>query len=308
MSEEARYRIQVVSERTGVSAATLRAWERRYGIPVPRRGSSAYRLYTEDDIRIIEEILRLRESGLSMSQAAARARDGVAEETVEDVEASMDADDPFTPIRQQMVETVRRFDPAGLERLLSSVSYTGRVSMIFDRVLAPVMFEIGELWHEGEISVGQEHMASYLLEGTARNMLNMLEFAEEAKPVILACIESEEHSFPVFGLAFRLARWGYHPVMLGPRTPPAALRAAIEGLKPEWVGMSMTVEPPGHQLREMVEAYVRVAAPVPVLFGGFGTQSTRDQIEKLGGIVPANGSETALRVAIDIAKKRRVGR
>jgi methanogenic corrinoid protein MtbC1 len=246
-----------------------------------------------------------------MAQAAERARESLEHDQEEpgDIEestaAAVDLDDPFVPIRKQMVDAVRRFDPASLERLLSSVSYTGRVSMIYDRVLAPVMYEIGELWHEGEISVGQEHMASYLLEGTARNMLNMLEFAEDATPVILACTEDEEHSFPVFGLAFRLARWGYHPTMLGPRTPPAGLQAAIKALKPEWVGMSMTVEPPKHVVREMVEAYVRVAGSVPVLFGGVGTQSLREQIENLGGIVPANGTEAALRVAIDVAKKQR---
>ncbi|WP_434422398.1 MerR family transcriptional regulator [Nannocystis pusilla] len=46
-----RYRIQSVAEMTGVSAATLRAWERRYGLPAPRRSSSAYRLYSDRDVR-----------------------------------------------------------------------------------------------------------------------------------------------------------------------------------------------------------------------------------------------------------------
>ena len=43
VSENGRYRIQSVAEMTGVSAATLRAWERRYGIPAPRRTAAAYR-------------------------------------------------------------------------------------------------------------------------------------------------------------------------------------------------------------------------------------------------------------------------
>ena len=39
------YRIHVVAEMTGIPAATLRAWERRYGIPSPERTASGYRLY-----------------------------------------------------------------------------------------------------------------------------------------------------------------------------------------------------------------------------------------------------------------------
>ena len=45
-----RYRIQTVSQMTGIPAATLRAWERRYGFPEPERTQSSYRLYSEQDI------------------------------------------------------------------------------------------------------------------------------------------------------------------------------------------------------------------------------------------------------------------
>ncbi len=42
------FNIKIVSERTGVSVHTLRAWERRYGIPQPRRNvENRYRLYDE---------------------------------------------------------------------------------------------------------------------------------------------------------------------------------------------------------------------------------------------------------------------
>ena len=51
------FRINVAAELCGVPAATLRAWERRYGIPVPRRTPSAYRLYTAEDVEQINRVL-----------------------------------------------------------------------------------------------------------------------------------------------------------------------------------------------------------------------------------------------------------
>lgn len=42
------YTIGQASARTGVSAGTLCAWERRYGIPAPARTASRYRLYDDD--------------------------------------------------------------------------------------------------------------------------------------------------------------------------------------------------------------------------------------------------------------------
>ena len=53
-----KYRIQTVAEMTGVPASTLRTWEQRYGFPTPDRTASAYRVYSDDDIR---EIMRVRE-------------------------------------------------------------------------------------------------------------------------------------------------------------------------------------------------------------------------------------------------------
>ena len=50
MNTEPRYRINAVAEMTGVPAPTLRAWERRYGIPRPGRSESSYRLYSDADV------------------------------------------------------------------------------------------------------------------------------------------------------------------------------------------------------------------------------------------------------------------
>ena len=70
MPQRARYRIRTVSTKTGVPAATLRAWERRYGIPNPLRTESAYRLYRETDIEQIKLLKRMVDEGLAPSEAA----------------------------------------------------------------------------------------------------------------------------------------------------------------------------------------------------------------------------------------------
>jgi DNA-binding transcriptional MerR regulator len=70
-----------LARRTGVPAATLRSWEDRYGFPRPQRMAGGHRRYAESDSGRIEEILRLRASGLGLQAAigqaaAARAAEG----------------------------------------------------------------------------------------------------------------------------------------------------------------------------------------------------------------------------------------
>ena len=67
---EPTYRIHTVAEMTGVNPVTLRAWERRYGVPQPIRTPSAYRLYSDHDVQQIRRMLQLSESGLAASEAA----------------------------------------------------------------------------------------------------------------------------------------------------------------------------------------------------------------------------------------------
>ena len=63
LSHEPRYRINAVSEMTGLSAPNLRAWERRYGIPNPQRGENAYRLYSNRDITLLRKMKALCDEG-----------------------------------------------------------------------------------------------------------------------------------------------------------------------------------------------------------------------------------------------------
>src|ERR1700756_4642584 len=55
-----------------MSAGTLRMWESRYGFPSPRRLPGGHHRYSARDAEMLQEVLRLREQGLSIPAAIAR--------------------------------------------------------------------------------------------------------------------------------------------------------------------------------------------------------------------------------------------
>jgi hypothetical protein len=61
--------LQAVSRRTGIPAATLRTWERRYGFIRPARSASGYRLYGEEEVLRILRVKRLRAQGVRIGEA-----------------------------------------------------------------------------------------------------------------------------------------------------------------------------------------------------------------------------------------------
>jgi MerR family transcriptional regulator, light-induced transcriptional regulator len=62
-----------LARRTAMPAATLRSWEDRYGFPRPHRLAGGHRRYDQSDIGLIEAIVRLRASGMSLHAAIAQA-------------------------------------------------------------------------------------------------------------------------------------------------------------------------------------------------------------------------------------------
>ena len=72
-AEDGGLAIGELARRTDVPAATLRSWETRYGFPRPRRQAGGHRRYDEHQITLIEEVLRLRASGMSLQAAIGQA-------------------------------------------------------------------------------------------------------------------------------------------------------------------------------------------------------------------------------------------
>ncbi len=62
--------IRSVAQITGVNPITLRAWERRYDLIRPTRTPAGHRLYSQQDIRTIQRIQELAESGMGFAQIA----------------------------------------------------------------------------------------------------------------------------------------------------------------------------------------------------------------------------------------------
>ncbi|MCA1734084.1 MAG: MerR family transcriptional regulator, partial [Acidobacteria bacterium] len=115
----ATWSIRAVTLHTGVGEHTLRAWERRFGFPVPVRLPSGHRRYTAEQVRKIVRIRRALELGhragevlllddaaldalLDESSTGSRPAEKVASETTV----------------EQILSTVRRFDAATLRNML----------------------------------------------------------------------------------------------------------------------------------------------------------------------------------------------
>jgi MerR family transcriptional regulator, light-induced transcriptional regulator len=294
----------MVSQLTGISTATLRAWERRYGVPTPARTASAYRVYSEGDVALVRRMSDLVKQGV----AAAEAARSVLASSERALPTPSDELDPFASASERIVEATVRFDPDGLELEAKRVLALGPGLLIFDRAIGPALRRIGDLWHEGVITVAQEHLASQVLLGTLIDLLRLSQPADSSRRVALACFAEEDHVLGLYGAALRFASWGFKTMIIGARTPPSAIARVVESLEPDVIALSVTVIPSPSHGRELVDGYADACRATPWIVGGAAAESLRPWIEARGGIF-SEADPQDLRRAVDraLAAKRRRG-
>lgn len=300
---EGKYRIQAVADMTGIPAATLRAWERRYGLPDPGRTESSYRLYSEHDIAMVRRVRELCDGGMAPSEAARI----VIEEADTWSAAPANNADPYDRARQAVVEAIVSFDPKQAENAVRHAMALGPATSVYDRIFSPAMREIGDRWHEGELSVAQEHLATRMLDDATVTMLRLVEREDAERSVVLACFADEDHEFPSYGVALHMASWGYRLVRLGARTPPPAVQHAVEELDPALVALSCTITPTPHRARELVEGYARACGDTPWVVGGESAASLSEVIQAHGGTVITQYEPMRLKGVIEgmLTRRRR---
>lgn len=285
MKAQGRYRIHAVAELTGVPEATLRAWERRYNVPVPLRTASGYRLYSHVDVEQVRRMRELCAAGMAPADASKMVAGPVEPQPTEL------HDDPFEAVSKRIVEATRRMDPMAIEGEVRFAMTLGDAISVVDRVFCPAMAEIGRDWERGIISVGHEHLASEIVSMATRDLLRLLGPARPVGEIVMACFAEEDHTLPLYSAAFRFVEWGYRPHVLGARTPPAGLGAAVKELDPAFVGLSVTIPPPPHRAAELIAAYADVIGSRPWAVGGAAAVDMRSLIEAKGGRVIDVGGE-----------------
>lgn len=302
------FNTKAVVQETGVSAATLRAWERRYGVPEPDRTGSNYRLYSEREIALIRWLKERVDAGLTISQAVEfyrRMEDGDSVKTslpsVSRADSGMSITS-FTESRKRLTHAFLNFDEREAERVLNELFALYTIEDVLSDVIQPTMVTVGDMWHNGEIGVPAEHFASAYIERKIMALMNAQPSNHDAPLVVSGCAPHEQHELGILIFSLFLRRTGLRVLYLGQNVPLVDLQAALETLKPAMVAMSSTTEESAMEMVPISEMIAALPAPRPLFaYGGSAflqTPHLADHITygiALGGEDAQVAARTALR-------------
>lgn len=265
--------IGVAAARVGLTPATLRAWERRYGVPAPLRTAGGYRLYSQADLAVLIRMNALQEAGVRPGVAAALVR---GESEVDVFKGAID----------RLLAAIAGFDSVALHTTLRGIGQLADPIDIFDRLLAPTLARLTPPRFE----LAHSHFATESLHAAAFRLIHTHQPARPVATAVLACFEGELHVMPLFRLAFRLMARGVGIVLLGARTPPAALGPVIAERRPGAVGLSITVPPPSDRAEALLAEYAEACGATRWAVGGRGAHALSGAIAAAGGVIVADSA------------------
>jgi len=267
-----QYPIRTASEMTGVNAVTLRAWERRYGLIKPLRTPKGHRLYTLQHINLINRVREKLTSGMSISR--------IASELFADQQDEDTAGDIWHGYCNRMISSISKFDERGMDNVYNEAMTLYPVDIVTDRLIVPLLKQLGELWATNKGRVAEEHFFSIYLRNKIGARLHHQNLQNDGKKIVAACLPGERHEFGILLFALNANSRGYRIVQLGADMPVGELAAVVAISHANAIVLAGSAHADCAQTIRSLKSLTSETT-VPVFFGGDAVTACADELAEI---------------------------
>lgn len=227
------YTIKEAARLTGVPEASLRGWERRYGVVTPPRSQGGYRMYDQESVAAVLAMRRMVDAGWSPAEAARAVREGRVPTTppdLVDVAARWTRDDRRSDAVasiKQFLTSAARIDPEGIEESLDRGFSLGSFERVVDGWLFPSLVALGAGWARGEIDVAGEHLASHAVHRRLAAAYEAAGSRSRGPSVVVGLSPGGQHELGALAFATAIRRIGLNVFYLGANVPETSWTTAV---------------------------------------------------------------------------------
>jgi len=275
-NQQSVYSISSVSTMTGVNSVTLRAWERRYGLIKPQRTESGHRVYSNNDIEHIKNILKMLDSGIAIS----RVKDalGVESEKPNNIPTSH-----WLKYTDDMLRGVYNFDELILDSVYNEAMSLYPIDIVTRELLLPLLEKLGQRWMHVITGIAEEHFFSSFMRNKLGARFHHRNQQNTGPQIVAACLPGEQHEFGLLLLSLAAHARGYRIILLGADMPLNQLAEVVHRSNSNGIILSGSHKNENKQLTDELIDLVR-NSDVPVFIGGKVTKDLQQEIEFSGSI------------------------
>lgn len=254
------YMVKQVATLTGVPEATLRVWERRYGIVSPQRSPGGYRLYDESQLQTLRRMAALVAGGVPASRAAKVALAATTEPTP--------LHEGGLPTSEEFLDAVASLDSVRLAGVIGSAVGAAPFDEVAQQWIQPRLVDLGHAWEIGRISVAQEHFASASLMRAMAAVFERAQPTGDAGAVLVGLPSGDHHQLVLMAFAICLRERGIDVAFLGADVPLADWVQAAQHSQARAAVIGVTHESRVAEAQKVVDRLRQIVPPLGVWAGG----------------------------------------
>lgn len=266
------YNIKAVSRLIGLLPVTLRAWERRYGLPQPQRGGQGYRLYSEYDLNTLRWIKAQLDAGLSISRAVDylnELRTGGKDPVVNVAALAVEPSVSTITLAQQFRLALEHFNDLSASEILRRAFAIHSVETVLLEVVQPTLVQLGEAWHNGTLPITVEHFATEFCMQHLHSLMTSSATPTRDGVIVAACAPGETHQIGLLSLLVMLRWRGWDVKYMGPDLKLDRMAEALIPIHPRMLLFTATLPETAHNLTGLGELVAQFPNPKPlVVLGG----------------------------------------
>ncbi len=236
--------VAAVARRLGVAPATLRTWDRRYGLGPSTHDAGTHRRYSALDVAKLMVMRRLIATGVSPSEAAETAKSLTGEIQVKSYEYEFESRGDLVA---SIFNAAQKFDSAFIETELRKELEQNGIIKAWTEVIAPVLILVGKIWEDTGRGVDVEHLLTDAVVKILNESSTIVSAPANARPVVLAAVGKELHCLALTALTAALAERGIQTHSLGAFTPVEALQEFVARTAPPaiflWASLEENADP-----------------------------------------------------------------
>ena len=242
------YAIKEIASLTGIKAHTIRVWELRYGILVPKRTATNFRYYDNDDVQLLLNISYLNKSGYKISTIAKHSPEQIQELVAEVGKKEVGENFGIEELTKAMIALNERAFDAYLDKVILE---NGLESTML-KLVFPFMRQVGYMWQAGAITASHEHFTSNLVRKKIILATHSQPIFEGGKRYVLYLPELEYHELGLLFANYILKAQGNHTIYLGQNVPFDDLIVMCKGFLPDCIITAITAPLPNQDTEEYV--------------------------------------------------------
>jgi MerR family transcriptional regulator, light-induced transcriptional regulator len=281
------YSIADLEQLSGIHSHTIRIWEQRYNALSPLRSQGNTRLYDDQQLRKLLNIVSLNKSGLRISK--------ICSLTDREIDQLLDKQFYYSSGDQQddyyIAQLIRyglAFNEHSFNELIDQGIDQFGLADCYRKIIYPLLLRLGLMWRKDDICPAHEHFLSNIIRQKIFAHINDLPLAgNSGQNWLLFLPEDEDHDIGLLFASYMLRMHHHHVIFLGSKVPLDSIKRIYSTLNVDHVMLFMVKSRLAPVAQQYIDQLSEICSTTQIHLAGNG-----DVIGKLNHIDHINWIKT----------------